>query len=543
MKRKGLIIIILLMFQAFSSNETFAIEIDGNDSDWKFAQTVYLDPEGDCVCDSNSDIKKIYTSIDDTFAYLMVETYGKPINPNIILEINLDYKPGAQHWPFLADDLHTNIYGSTLLGWTGNYYDGNWELHVIEGSTITWGDVLEVKIPLQELGNPTYFKATFASTWNYAYPLPNPGPGCDPSYIVAHMNYATIFSEHRQYDSKYFQFEEGNVYYQGNPYWSMMAYGFISKNTDHPVKVQSDITGIYKLHSGTWKGYPPFFAGAFFDFIHHTYGGPFPAPGVEWEDKTYVFSIENTPRYWYIPSGSLKKLSIPKVTITGTAHPTISWEPVPGADGYRVAIAELDQKGFPDTLKGLFMSEVVTTNSYKYTGDLFEYGREYALMIIARENHPYAQNDSNYRNEQINQSSFVTKYPAPKIMTNDHSFPTGSIHAYNNLIWPPNNKMVKVALSGNVKDELSMIRDGNGIGVSEAYILLGGVEKLILKDEEINLLDTEGNFNVDIEVKAAKGAQYYIELYASDTTPTEASGPNSGMVDFTYIIVPNDLGN
>jgi len=41
--------------------------------------------------------------------------------------------------------------------------------------------------------------------------------------------------------------------------------------------------------------------------------------------------------------------------------------------------------------------------------------------------------------------------------------------------------------------------------------------------------------------KAKRGAEYIIELYASDTNPEDSGGPNSGLVDSTYIRVPHDM--
>ena len=91
--------------------------------------------------------------------------------------------------------------------------------------------------------------------------------------------------------------------------------------------------------------------------------------------------------------------------------------------------------------------------------------------------------------------------------------------------------MVTVTLEGYVKDELSIARDGGGVGVSSAYLLVNKN-----KTGPLNLND-EGRFSVTIEVKAEKGAVYNVELHAADTNPQEAGGPNSGLVDSTFILV------
>ena len=118
--------------------------------------------------------------------------------------------------------------------------------------------------------------------------------------------------------------------------------------------------------------------------------------------------------------------------------------------------------------------------------------------------------------------------------------PTGAVHAHDNLIWPANNKMVEVTLDGYVLDELSIARDGSGIGVSSAYLLVDG-NKYVLRDGITDLLDENGRFNITVEVKAVKGAVYDAELYATDTEPEDAGGPNSGLVDSTHIRVPHDM--
>jgi hypothetical protein len=40
-------------------------------------------------------------------------------------------------------------------------------------------------------------------------------------------------------------------------------------------------------------------------------------------------------------------------------------------------------------------------------------------------------------------------------------------------------------------------------------------------------------------MKAKKGAVYNVELHAADTKPAADGGPNSGLVDLTYISVDN----
>jgi choice-of-anchor C domain-containing protein len=119
--------------------------------------------------------------------------------------------------------------------------------------------------------------------------------------------------------------------------------------------------------------------------------------------------------------------------------------------------------------------------------------------------------------------------------------PAGAVHAYPNLLWPPNNKKVKVKITGYVFDEISAIKDNDGIGVSEVYLLINNRKKIIIKDEDKNLLEPDGSFKIKVPLKAIKGAKYKIELIASDTALGEDGGPNMGLVDQTKVVVPHDM--
>ena len=128
-------------------------------------------------------------------------------------------------------------------------------------------------------------------------------------------------------------------------------------------------------------------------------------------------------------------------------------------------------------------------------------------------------------------------------MPDDTLAPTGAIHAQSNVLWSPDDFEVSVGLTGYVVDELSIARDGGGIGVSAAHIEVGTPDliKVILKDEITDLLNSDGKFSIFVDVPAQKDAVYNVSLYASDTEPTESGGPNSGLVDSTEIHLPTCL--
>jgi hypothetical protein len=122
----------------------------------------------------------------------------------------------------------------------------------------------------------------------------------------------------------------------------------------------------------------------------------------------------------------------------------------------------------------------------------------------------------------------------------DTMHPAGAVHAHDNLLWPPNNKLVKVKITGYVMDELSMERDKDGIGVSYAYLLING-KKIILKDKTKNRLDPDGSFKLAQSFRAKKNAKYQIKLFAADTSVDKDGKPNYGLVDETYVRVPHDM--
>lgn len=128
----------------------------------------------------------------------------------------------------------------------------------------------------------------------------------------------------------------------------------------------------------------------------------------------------------------------------------------------------------------------------------------------------------------------------PAIELEDTMHPAGAVHAYDNLLWPPNNKEVKVNIKGYVIDELSMARDEDGIGVLWAYLLVNG-EKIILRDEKTNKLNPDGSFIIVVHLRAKKNAIYPIELFAADTVDEKDGGPNFGLVDSTFVRVPHDM--
>lgn len=66
------------------------ITVDGNGSDWTSLTPALVDPQGDSTGGMGADIKYVYTAMDNTYAYIMVETYNQPISATAGIEINFN---------------------------------------------------------------------------------------------------------------------------------------------------------------------------------------------------------------------------------------------------------------------------------------------------------------------------------------------------------------------------------------------------------------------------------------------------------------------
>jgi len=156
--------------------------VDGNPIEWASITPAYFNTSNTGSCGPNSDIKAVYTRMDNDYAYIMVETLNKPIKPSVIIEMNFDYQPGQQVFPGGPfDDLGSNIYNTTFNA--GTAQNGVFIPYPITGYSVAFGDVMEARIPLAALGNPTYFNATFVNIWDYDVIASGTIRGCDSTII------------------------------------------------------------------------------------------------------------------------------------------------------------------------------------------------------------------------------------------------------------------------------------------------------------------------------------------------------------------------
>ena len=218
---------------------------------------------------------------------------------------------------------------------------------------------------------------------------------------------------------------------------------------------------------------------------------------------------------------------VPLNRITGFAYDVLfCWEQLSRATEYRLYVA-YDDAFTQKIIDGLVVANPLMESPVVETiSDTFVPGTTYHWRVKASA--PLTSLYSEVRSFTV--EDLIATYT-------DITPPAGSVHAHDNFLWPPNNKMVEVMISGYVHDELSAARDGWGIGVSEAYLLVNGEETIPL------VLESDGSFSIAKEFEAKEGALYTIELYAADTTPEEDGGPNNGLVDQTYVRVPKSMGD
>jgi hypothetical protein len=138
------------------------IEIDGEGEDWQPYIPVATDAQGDTTGGPHTDMKAVFAETGPNYAYLMVESYGPPLLSEATIELNIDLvDSGGETWM-----LHTNINSNgSFSSWVDTDGDGEWEEYPITGELVAWANVMELRIPLQQLGYPNQMTVTFVNFW------------------------------------------------------------------------------------------------------------------------------------------------------------------------------------------------------------------------------------------------------------------------------------------------------------------------------------------------------------------------------------------
>ena len=215
---------------------------------------------------------------------------------------------------------------------------------------------------------------------------------------AATFDWCAIISEYRHYEPP---FTNSDLYL-------MTAAANVDTNS-YPVYAQnipgaSGDTLLYNLPA--WNDFNPF-----------TYANAFgsPAPGGDWESRTYTFYIDlnqngqkdvaEPTTTWDILQGSISQMNfVQNVSISNDDNPTITWNPVPNADAYKVRFYPIKQDGNPDFNNLLFESDEFSGSasySFTYTGALFNTYDALAVVIEAWED---------YNDLMINRSTYIVQH-------------------------------------------------------------------------------------------------------------------------------------
>ena len=192
------------------------ITVDGDGSDWAGITPVVEEIQGDSLCTADTDFYRVYTATDAVNAYLMIETFGQPISDTAVFETALDFKPGRSiRWHSLSDliiNLHMDPGVPFLYAHYDPDLDGQTEPYFMMGDAMARGNVLEVSIPLAELGNPGYFNfvgvKSHPSDWSQ---------DCDaaigPNHVLDMLMSHHIREDGQDYNRLYFSVLDDNAMY------------------------------------------------------------------------------------------------------------------------------------------------------------------------------------------------------------------------------------------------------------------------------------------------------------------------------------------
>ena len=141
---------------------TFPITIDGEGEDWQSYTPAFSDPQGDTTGGPHTDLQAIYAQTGPNHAYLMIEAYDPSLLSEATIELNMDLVDNGGG----TRELHTNIRSDgSFYAWTDDDGDGNWERYPISAALTAWANVMELRLPLRQLGSPSLVRPTFATFW------------------------------------------------------------------------------------------------------------------------------------------------------------------------------------------------------------------------------------------------------------------------------------------------------------------------------------------------------------------------------------------
>jgi hypothetical protein len=369
----ALIMILTIPGAAFSTD--FAtITVDGDPTDWFGLEPAFVDSEGDQKCGGeDADLRYIYTAMDNDYAYIMVETSAEALSDTVLFELDFQYD---------FQNLHTNIFKGGMGAWI------NGKLHPFTDYAVAWGQVMEAKIALSELGNPLNFDPTKINSWDTTGFSSNMQP-CDLTFTTV-FNAALVFSQVSEYDQTDFPGLKRSVI--------MVPAAVFVSNPPSVDQISVSVTGIGNYKMDYQEGWKTFWA------IENN-----PAPGPEWA-TTYRFESGSDFRVLDLTEATFRVLEVPKFSISGR---TVSWNRISTDTQsgnyetyYEVWLIRLDETGYPDHAAGsIFQSGLLQTTSFTLPESIPD--GEYAVRVNARE---YLERDRELRWwEWFNRSCFYKR--------------------------------------------------------------------------------------------------------------------------------------
>ena len=373
------LLMILTIPAAALSTQVATITVDGDPSDWASILPAYIDLKRDTKCkNKETDLKSIYTAMDQYYVYIMVETYAKSFGDSVVLELDFQYD---------FQNIHTNIDSIRgLSAWVnGEYFE-------ISGADWAWGQVMEAKIPLSELGNPSNFDPTKMNSWN----LNAISASSDVENIPCDLTFtnsiraAVVFSQVSEYDQDDFPGLSPSVV--------IVPVAITVADPPSFKHMSVAVTGIGTYEMDYQEGWKMFWA---------TESELLPVS--KWA-TTYLFENESDYRVLDLTGAQFRTLEVPNVSISGR---TISWDRISTdtetndlSTYYEVWLLGLNENGYPDHVAGtLFQSGLMTGISYTLPETISD--GEYAVRVNTRE---YIEKDRELRWwEWFNRSCFYKK--------------------------------------------------------------------------------------------------------------------------------------
>ncbi len=143
------------------------ITVDGDPFDWDGIRPLHIDAQGNHYGPDSTDIHRVFTAMDDTHAYIMIETYGKPIHEDAPISVILNFKPGRTMWLPDPIDRHNPEHDNLGIRFAADALLDAWDTNevTIAGIEVARGAVFEASIPLSELDDPEYVTITYVNIW------------------------------------------------------------------------------------------------------------------------------------------------------------------------------------------------------------------------------------------------------------------------------------------------------------------------------------------------------------------------------------------